>query len=146
MRKSRSEQSRVYRGMDNRMDEMGDKNACGVIAMAITFGITYQQAFDEFEFVGRKKRHGVTSFQIELVASRLAYQMGGTVKSVKHMDKLKVVMGVTPTINNITRILPKSGKYLVITRDHVVACKGGRMHDWSEGRKLQVKQILEVEL
>ena len=145
MRKSRSEQSRVYRGMDNRMNDMGDKNACSVIAMAITFSITYQKAFDEFEFVGRKKRHGVTSFQIEMVASRLASQMGGTVNSVKHIDNLKVVMGVTPTINNITRIL-KKGKYLVITRDHVVACKGGRMHDWSEGSKLQVKQILRVEL
>ncbi len=146
MRKSRSEMSRVYRDMDNRMDDMGDEKACSVIAVAIAFGITYQKAFDEFEFVGRKKGHGVSTFEIELVASRLANQMGGTAKIVKHMDKLKVVMGVTPTINNITRILPKKGKYLVITRDHVVACKGGRVHDWSEGRKLQVIEIIEVEL
>ncbi len=146
MRKSRSEQSRVYRGLDNKMNKLNDKNACGVIATAIAFNITYEEAFDEFEFVGRRKGYGVTSFQIEMVANRLAHRMSGTVKSVKHMDKLGEVMGVTPTINNITRILPKSGKYLIITRDHVVACKGGRVHDWSEGRKLQIKQIIEVEV
>jgi len=146
MRKSRSEQSRLYRGMDNKMKAMKDNNACSVIATAIAFGITYQEAYDEYELVGRVHGRGVSTFQIEQVSHRLAHRIGGTVKSVKHMDKLKMVMGVTPTINNITRILPKKGKYLVITRDHVVACKGGRMHDWSEGRKLQVKQILEVEV
>jgi len=144
MRKSRSEQSRVYRGMDNKMEELNDHNACGVIAVAIAFDLEYREAFDEFEIVGRRKRYGVTAFQIELVASRLASRIGVTVKSVKHIDKLKEVMGVTPTINNITRVLPKSGKYLIMTRNHVVACKGGRVHDWSEGRKLQVTQILEI--
>ena len=145
MRKTRSEQSRVFRGMDNRMKEMGDNNACGVIAIAIAFGITYQEAFEEYEFVGRRKGFGVSSFQIKLVANRLASRMNVKAKEVKHVDKLKQVLGVSPTINNIPRVLSKSCNYLIITRDHVVAYKRGRIHDWAEGRKLQVLQMIEIE-
>ena len=148
MRKSRGEQSRVYRGLDNAMKKMNDKNGCSVIAMSIAFGISYEDAYKELEFVGRIHGRGVSQFQLELVAKRLAYQVNGEtwLVSKEKIVHLKEMMGVTPTLNNIVSVLPKGKKYIVSTRDHVVTVKGGRVHDWAEGRKLQVQNIIEVKI
>ena len=146
MRKSRSEQSRTYRGMNNAMIKSNDTNGCSVIAIAIAFNISYEQSYGLFNTIGRRHGKGVTTWDIEQVAHALAVSMGKDIVFMKpnRINELKELMGVTPTLNNIVKILPKSGKFLVWVSGHVVAVKGGRVHDHSEGSKCQVRNILEI--
>jgi len=136
-----------YVKMRKRGDDVGDTNDCSIIATALAADISYDDSRELYKAVGRKDGKGVSYLQIDRAMDRLS--SGHRVKSKKYEieDMLPLYESIhakTLTFNNITRVLRRDTKYIVIGVAHMVAFKDGRIADWSEGTKQHVKDIYEI--
>ena len=136
-----------YEDMRKRGDKVGDTNDCSVIATALAADISYDTARELYKAVGRKDCDGVNYLQIDRAMDRLS--SGHRVKSKRYEteDMLPLYEGIhakTLTFNNITKVLDKEKKYVVIGVAHMVAFRDGRIADWAEGTKQHVRDIYEI--
>jgi hypothetical protein len=136
-----------YIKMRKRGDDVGDTNDCSVIATALATDISYDDSRKLYKDVGRKDGRGVSCLQIDRAMDRLF--SGHRVKSKRYEteDMLPLYESIhakTLTFNNVSKVLDREKKYVVVGVDHMVAFKDGRIADWSEGTKRHVKNIYEI--
>jgi hypothetical protein len=143
----KSERHEEYVKMRKRGDKVGDTNDCSVIATALAADISYDEARKLYKAAGRQDRNGVSCLQIDRAMDRLS--SGHRVKSKRYeMEDMiplyENIYAKTLTFNNISKVLDKEKRYVVIGVDHMAAFRDGRIADWSEGTKRHVKNIYEI--
>jgi len=141
-----TKRSRLYGGMIRRSEASGDNNSCTVIASAIATGTTFEEVQDLFARNGRRHRRGVSTMQMVQNVRHLAMSLGFKVDyyNSNQIEALKDKVGANLTFNNLVKILPKNKRFILVSNDHACAVKNGRVHDWAEGRKYYVKEVIEI--
>lgn len=131
-----------YKRLHEISDIMGDKDSCGVVALASATGLTYKKAYDIFEQEGRKKGTGVWDHQIVNATKRSGYwprqfYAKYLMKEYKYAN--------TMTFNNAVKVLSKKKTYMLIGSSHVATLRNGKIVDWTQGRKLKVGWVIELQ-
>lgn len=117
-----------------RSDSVGEHNDCTVKALALTTRHSYDSAHAILTEAGRKKGRGPSWYQW-----RAAFPLAGYhLLDITHKIKAK-------TITTLEREgLPKLHCYVVEVRGHVVAMRGGKVLDWTQGRRYRINRVLRV--
>jgi ribulose 1,5-bisphosphate carboxylase large subunit-like protein len=132
----------AYKTMQVKSDSYEETNDCSVVATAIAAGISYDKARHMYRRAGRLKGRGVNYEMIDSVLStigsqRLPFQI--RLHLVEHRNG-----GRALTFNNVVKVLDDSKRYIIVGKDHMVACLDGRIADWSEGTRYRVENIYEI--
>lgn len=114
-------------------DRIGEDKDCAVKAVAIACGAAYAESHSVFKQLGRKNGRGTGFKQIEEAISIF----GRFTQDVTSRFKAK-------TVATLERELPQRGIFLVYTRGHILACRGGKVLDWTEGRRFKILKVLRV--
>jgi len=131
-----------YKRLKELADVMGDRACCGPIALAAATGIKYQEAFNIYAEEGRKKGQGVHDHQIVNATKRSGFYpcqfySRYLMKDYKYAN--------TMTFNNAAKVLDKDKTYMLVGSSHVATLRNGKIIDWTQGRKLQVQWVIEVQ-
>ena len=122
-----------YEELDARGKALGDKNYCGVIAVAVITGETFDAARARLEAIGRRRRKGTPTALITKAIEDKGF------RKVELTEAEHRTISGCKTMNQMgKRAGQLSGNYCVYTRTHVAAVTGGRLVDWTEGRRHQV--------
>lgn len=137
-RKLRSEKmTNEYWAADKERAKLGDRNACSVVALTIVTGKSYKKCYDALKKVGRKHGDGARVCDIFEAAALLGKRVTIAPQSAA-IRKAK-------TVNQIEKVgVARTRKYLVIVNGHILAVAGGKVHDWTSGRKHRPKYIYQV--
>lgn len=105
---------------------------CAVKALAIVTGKPYKVAHAELKSLGRRDRG--TTRNVWLMAA------------IKNLGKNFVVTEKfkAKTISTLEKELPQRGIFLVFVKGHVIACRAGKVLDWTEGRRYRIKMVLRI--
>jgi hypothetical protein len=141
-----------------------DNGFCTVIALAVAFDKTYQEAAQIMRGYGRRYRKGMHRHAMEYAIQTEALKHGysysvydsehvrdGEIRVNAHRRRTEVSVqekfGVVGkmTVNNCLRYLNPKKKYIIGVRGHAVAVAEGKVQDWTEGRRHQVKHIIELD-
>jgi len=128
--------SQLFEQLQERSKVRGERHDCTVKAWAVAADLSYDEAHADLAARGRRTRKGV--FMRNLLGS-LTRHRGLELTDVTVYWRKRGVKTVAST-----KYLRTGSTYLVFVRGHVVAIKGGEVHDWTEGRKFRIKQIFEV--
>ena len=112
----------------------GESNDCSVVATAMLFTLSYNEAHSLLYRLGRNARKAVNMKSVEI------HYKTRCSKPIKP----KQPSGSKYTVKTIANTIPV-GKYLVYTRGHVLACINGEIYDWTEDRKHRVTHYVEVD-
>ena len=132
----------TFNELQEKSKEMGELNDCGVKAVAVVTGMTYEEAHAALKHLGRINGVGSQRGWItDVIESR-----GFTVKRIPNEHFISQYPGEKKNdLKNITTHHPARfpepfamGVYLMFTKSHVAACVSGVVHDWSIGRSLRV--------
>lgn len=115
-------------------DGLNEKNDCAVKAVAIVANHPYKCTHRLFEAGGRKHKKA-TAFYI---TKKVLKSLGCHVKRTRQFD--------ARTIRTIKKQLPSKGRFLIRTRDHILAAVDGKIIDWTQGRLHRVREVYEVSL
>ncbi len=105
---------------------------CTVKAVAIACNVPYKVAHKAMSDNGRKPRQGAYPFQTHNAIKSLGFKVEMT-----HRFTAK-------TITTLARELPSRGVFIVHVRGHVLACRGGEVKDWTEGRRNRILSVYRV--
>jgi hypothetical protein len=119
-----------------------ENNDCAVKAIAIVANASYEEAHAALAAQGRKNGRGSNLPQIMAALKSLGVFVHGY-KGIK--DHGGVAMRRLP-MSRVKYHLPSEGRFLVLTRNHIVAVKDGEVLDWTEGRRHQALFAWEVSL
>jgi hypothetical protein len=111
---------------------MGETKDCAVKAVAIVTNTPYKHVHALMAKHGRKPRQGTYMTTTMAVLKELGVW-------VEKTDKIKA-----RTVNQLKGTLPKTGRFLVRTSSHILACVNGEVMDWTDGRRHQPKEIFEI--
>lgn len=106
-----------------------DNNDCTVIAVAVTTGISYEEAQTGLGILGRRRNHGCNS----QIYHSLIRQIGFNI------DRIRVA---SKTVRTVERELAEKWggcKVLINVRGHVLAWDGAKVVDWSAGRGHRIR-------
>lgn len=109
----------------------GDKNFCGVLAVAVAFSVPYEDAHAALELAGRKKGKATYRDMYFIAADLFGKRL------VKRDFRAK-------TLRTLEREIPKKN-FLVRATKHAVGVAEGRLVDWSAGRCKRIVEVFEVE-
>jgi len=128
--------SDLYKDLQSRTERWEETNDCTVKAWAVVANLSYEDAHDDLRSRGRRHRKGVNmrAMLISLLIQRNLSAVDVTVKWRKKGVK---------TVTTAAKLDPK-GTYLVFVKRHVLAVKGGQIHDWTAGRRHRVNQIYQI--
>jgi hypothetical protein len=138
----------AYREMRGKSDAFEELNDCSVVATAIAAGLTYRKSRGLYRRAGRKKGCGVNYDIIEQVMSSL--KDDHHIRCVRYPFHVRLKLmeskngGRALTFNNVVKVLEDSKRYIIVGKDHMVACLDGRIADWSEGTRYRVENIYEI--
>ena len=132
----------AYKTMQVKSDSYQESNDCSVVATAIAAGITYDKSRHMYRRAGRRKGCGVNYVMIDRVLD--------TIGCVRYPFSVRLRLmeekngGRQLTFNNVVKLLDGSKRYIIVGKDHMVACLDGRIADWSEGTRHRVENIYEI--
>ena len=112
-------------------DAHHETNDCTVKAVAIATNQPYKKAHALLKEAGRKNRKGTYSH----VYKRVIENMGFTVKRIETSAK---------TIATLMHHLDPTKRYVCNVRGHALAVAGGKVQDWSEGRRHRIQNVWEI--
>ena len=128
--------------MDNRFSELvsasqkvNERNDCGVKALAVVSGRKYNSARRALAGSGRRSGRGTSIFSMQMSLGAFGLKMEPL--SGHAMNKAK-------TIRTLKKVIPSRGNFLVHVKGHILAIRGGEIHDWSEDSCRRIKQIWRV--
>jgi len=128
----------------------GDKGSCTVLAGCVAFDLTYQQGYSLLErHANRSKGRGLQRNTCVRAYEKINEFLGVDGKfSLRTYDQTELrrtfTNGATMTVNNCTTYLNPKKRYIIFVSRHAVGVKDGIVHDWSQGRKKPVEDIVEV--
>ena len=112
--------------------DANEHNDCTVKAISIACDVPYKVAHKALANQGRRKRCGSYWHQQSKAIKSLGYK----VEAVQHTAK---------TINQVkSDEVVQQGYFLAYVRGHVAAVVNGKVEDWTDGRRHQVKVIYKV--
>lgn len=137
-----------YEDLRRSANELGEKDDCGVKAVAVACDISYEKAHAMLKEEGRKDRNG-TAFRF---TERVCAKLGKKLVRIHSCDFIDKYPGAHSKLKNVTTHHPrrfnsvwKDGKtYLFLTSGHILAVKDGVVIDWSVNNSLRVVYIYEV--
>lgn len=118
-------------------EELGETNDCSVVALTHGTGLDYRQVHAAMKKAGRRNRRGAYLHQVEAAARSLGFEL----KDVS-ADVLPPFRRVT--VNRIPAYLDRTKNYFVHVRKHFLCVKEGKVADWTEGRRHQVRRVYEI--
>ena len=128
--------TKLYQKLTEESKKIKERNDCAVKAIAIVCNIKYQDAWKLASKFGRRFG-GRTS---ALKTTYPAIQSKGF-----SIDRLKShKMNKAKTIKSLKPLIPSKGVFLVFTKGHILAVRGGEIHDWTEDRRHRILAILRV--
>lgn len=122
------------------VDSVGHRetNDCGVKALAIVCEVPYARAHAALKAVGRRDRKGTTHRQLMAAAQSLGFLVGDPEKppKAKTMTSLPTALREAGLLGN---------RYIVWVPGHIAAFAGGKVEDWTSGRRHRIEAIYRVE-
>jgi len=125
----------TYWGLSEYSDGKGHRNQCAPIAVSLVSGVPFDEVHELL--VENGSRESKTSFTRNTGAVEVLNTLGFKVQ------KIDIPKGIKTNITLEGR-LPVEGKFLVTYRGHIAAVVGGKIEDWSVGRRIRVLEIYEV--
>jgi len=116
----------------NKKREHGD---CAVKALAVVTGRSYNFAHKTLKRMGRRDRMGTP----RIMTLRAVQLLGFKLKLVE-----KHAMNKAKTVRTLESKIPSKGTFLVHVKGHVIAVKGGMIHDWSYDSCRRIQAIYRV--
>lgn len=109
---------------------------CAVLALALLRQVSYMQAHNHLKLYGYRENIGMPS-------NRIMESFNKTGLEMINLGTPTQPNGSRYTSRTIGRRYP-SGCYLVFTRGHTFPMIDGQVHDWTEGRRHIVTDVLTV--
>ena len=122
--------------------EHNDRNCCSVVALAISAGWSYENAWSSMRTAGRKKGRGATvRTSIEaLENSKIKHE----ILDMNDMHDIRREMdGKRLTTNQFAKMFNK-GTYQVMIRGHIFAMIDGVVHDFENSGKHEVLCAIKI--
>ena len=120
--------------------KLRETNDCTVKAVAVVTGLPYAEAHALLRRYGRRPGHGMTAFGPKGYHAAIE-SLGFTVTRLEGhaLNRCK-------TIVTLGRALPSRGVFLVLTSSnrHVLAARGGQVHDYTAGRRHRIASVWRV--
>ena len=126
----------------------GEANDCGVKAVSLVCGISYQEAHALLASKGRKKRGGSPHGKTEEVITELGFKLTPVEQtdiSWKYPARYRLRQLTTHHPDRFPQAWAGKATYLMFTRGHVLAIIDGVNHDWSRGRAKRCTRLYRVE-
>lgn len=120
--------------LDLESRRFGENHDCAVRAIAAVSGFSYADVRAYLASRGRRKGRGTANYLIAETLNLLE------VKRTERPD----LKAKGKTVRTLARVIPKTGKFLVNTRGHILAIVDGEVLDWTKGRLHRVESVLEV--
>jgi hypothetical protein len=120
-----------YDALNSVSKQFNETLDCGVIALAVSCDVSYEEAHTALELAGRKK--GKPTNRCMYVPAASLFN-----KKLVLTNKFK-----SRTIRTLERELD-DGNYLVRVTGHAAGVYNGKVVDWSTGRCKRIKEIYEV--
>lgn len=131
-------------------EKFGERNDCSVKAVALATGTQYAKVHYEFAKQGRKQGRGTHRWQQEAVLAAFGFELklvhshrAGLSWALPEEQVLKNKFKAK-TVTTLERELPSRGVFLVYTRGHMLCARGGKILDWTQGRRHQIKEVYRV--
>lgn len=113
--------------------QIREKDDCGIIMVAAIAEVPYDTAARVLRMLGRTENDGTTDRQWKAALEILGCQ-------------IRRIRTVRKTVRTVTRALPVTGRYVIVTTDHVVAYVHGELVDdvkW--GDLLRVSAVYKID-
>lgn len=123
--------SELYQGLRQESNSIGENNDCGVKALAVITGESYNDCHAILKKLGRKNGKGT-------YVSQMA-------KALDHFG-LEMARVDCPYngLRSLGRNMPSKGSFLIWATKHFAGARDGKIHDWSEGRCLRLKVLWQI--
>lgn len=124
----------VLRSSPDRL-ALRENNDCSVVALTVATDLPYKVVHAAFKKWGRRNRQGVCFSQVKDAAYELGY-------------KLTRIQCDAKTVMNVPYHLTKNGhfgNFVIYATRHCAGMTGGRVVDWTAGRRIRVKGVYKVE-
>ena len=123
--------SEIYQGLRNDSNAIGEKNDCGVKALAVITGESYNDCHAILKKLGRKNGKGTYTSQMQRALDHFGF-------------KMVVVPCPYNGLRSLGRNMPSKGAFLIWATKHFAGARDGKIHDWSEGRCLRLKMLWQI--
>jgi len=130
--------TKLYQKITKESAKLNEHNDCAVKAIAIVCNIKYKDAWNLAKKFGRRYRGRTNALNTTYPAIK---SKGFTCSFVENhkMNKAKTIKSLKP-------LLPSRGVFLVFVKGHVLAVRGGEIHDWTENRCHRIRLIMRVSI
>ena len=102
----------------------------------VSSNINYKEAWSLAKKFGRRARGRTSSLHITYPAIKSKGFVCTQLENHK-MNKAKTIRSLKP-------LIPSRGVFLVFTSGHILAVRGGEIHDWTEDRCHRIQLIVRV--
>jgi hypothetical protein len=126
--------SNLYSTISEESARFGERNDCGVLAVALATDTSYETAHACLAHLGRADRKGTPWNAIWNGLTELGFKAINITRSRKKWGSVSKVAGK----------LRPTRTYLVHTSKHILCVKGGVVHDWSAERKMRIKTVWQI--
>lgn len=126
----------LWDAMSVKADAHHETNDCTVRALTASTGLDYDVCHEQFRKQGRKNRKGCHFF---VEGPKAAKALGFTMRKMERSEYRAKTMITAERDSSIA-----SGRYCVLVRGHVAALVDGKVIDWSQGRRHNIKAIYHV--
>jgi hypothetical protein len=132
---------------------LNEDNDCGVRAMAVATGESYEDCHAAFELAGRKHRGSSYHYMYPQVADMLGYDLKPIWRSGDYASEKNLLythpkflhLNVCPpeyswvpkckTPISTERNIPRNIKCIMIVQGHAIGIRDGEVHDWTNGKR-----------
>jgi hypothetical protein len=124
-------QNELYQGLRAEANKIGETNDCGVKALAVITGSTYEICHQTLKSFGRKDRKGTFNWQMWKALDILGFDF----------QKIECPFN---GLRSLGRNLPENGSFLICATDHYAGAVNGEIHDWSKSRCLRIQGVYQI--
>ena len=145
----RTNYSQEFDAYSRKAFELNERNDCAVKAVAIATGSEYETVHKLMTEFGRKQRRGTHDFVTTKTLTALGFKIVRVdIQSIieafprPHCDVLKNLTTHHP--RRFPGCVDPNKSYLAWVNGHILAIKGGVVHDWTVNRSLRIISLYEV--
>ena len=120
------------------MTATGELRNCGVTALMLTTGESYDRVHKELKRLGRKTNCATHTWQLVQAGDAMGYHLRRFTPRKPNGSKY--------TVRTVLDALRPRGNYILYVHDHFVPVIAGEVRDWTAGRLNRVKWVYEVAL
>jgi hypothetical protein len=126
--------SNLYSTLAQDGAEAGERNDCGVKALAAACGATYAEARTALFGYGRRRGQSTEWHALWMAVHDFEF-------TAFNITRTRVQWGSVKTVASKLR---PNRTYLVHTSRHILCVKGGEVHDWTDGRCHRIQRVWQI--